>query len=344
MEITWNVNNPFDPEHKSKIQKKIPDRETTAQKKIEAFWEDALKGQNTDLQIVCQGKTFHAHASFLKGMPLVFQKANEGISKEVFEQMLKFAYFGSLANLNKTSHSDLLFEIHTLASNSKWNDLAQNAKDLINSKASPNPSDKSLKRIEVFWNDALAGKNTDVQIICQDKTYQAHTLFLKTVPYFQAMFETAEGDKVELLEISKEVFEQILHFAYFGSLVNLKEENKFDLLIEVFSQARRFMDDDLQKYLVKLIENQLIPPSNPDKKALALLHTGMKCENQELINYGIKLLKLLDSKTFYALIAGNFKLEAIDKLIVHAKSLKMQDIASNLDNISIVLKAHAKLI
>jgi hypothetical protein len=98
------------------------------------------------MKIICADSTIHAHQFFLKGIPF-FEVALETIAEnelqmketsgEAFLEVLKFAYLGSLIELNSEYYFDLLLHIFSLAHNYMYEDLQQHIIHLLGNQLPP---------------------------------------------------------------------------------------------------------------------------------------------------------------------------------------------------------------
>ena len=119
----------------------------------------------------------------------------------------------------------------------------------------------SKKLCEDFWQLFLDKDNSDVEIVCEDKTFNCHQLILSArSPVFRAMFKTdmveKRSQKVEIKELSSEVVAQMLNFIYTGS-TNLKIENTPELLFELLSAADQYQLELLKKVSEKKLTSTL---------------------------------------------------------------------------------------
>lgn len=202
--------------------------------------------------------------------------------------------------------------------------------------------DAARKKLERYWKDAEEGKTTDIQIRCDGKTFHAHKFFLLDVPFFKALLEDDKRVEVDLTEISKETFEQVLKFAYLGSLTELNSENNFDLLLDIFLAAHKYMEEALQQHVIDLIGMQLPTKINLEHKCKVLLQKGLCRQNDKLVLYALRLMNELPSLEFYAFIGG-YNLKEVNQLIELARPLAHTKIVSRLNKAAALLKKQTEL-
>ena len=91
-----------------------------------------------------------------------------------------------------------------------------------------NEEASTKKYMEDMGNVFHAGKYTDVTIVCQDREFPCHKAILTgRSSVFEAMFshnfKEAEENKVDVVDINADTFEEMLIFMYSGKVENLKK-------------------------------------------------------------------------------------------------------------------------
>lgn len=106
----------------------------------------------------------------------------------------------------------------------------------------------------------LNGEMADLEIIVEGQAFPCHRLILSAVsPYFRAMFNSgmieSHNGKVELPDVTKDVFEIIRTFIYTGNIEmdKINEENIFDIL----SASALFEINAMQEECEKVLGNQI---------------------------------------------------------------------------------------
>ncbi|CAC5375909.1 KLHL24_35 [Mytilus coruscus] len=108
----------------------------------------------------------------------------------------------------------------------------------------------------------LSGEMADLQVIVEGKSFPCHRLILSAVsPHFRAMFNSgmveSQNGRLELPDITKEVFEIIRTFIYTGNVEveKITEDNIVDLLQASALYELQTMQEECERVLGKEIGN-----------------------------------------------------------------------------------------
>lgn len=202
------------------------------------------------------------------------------------------------------------------------------------------------KKLEGFWNDAQEGKNTDLKIICEGTTFNAHSFFVNAIPFFQKMsvnnLKESLTKEITINESSADTIKHLLKFAYFGSLCELNHENNFNVLLDIFALAHRFSYDELQEHVIQLLGNQLPPSTELENRCKTLFQRGILYDSKDLIDYALRLTFYFEKKEFYTFMTSNFNIEEMRFLIENANPLVGGKVISRLEKIVTILSTYAK--
>ncbi|CAO1432572.1 unnamed protein product [Diamesa tonsa] len=199
---------------------------------------------HSDFTIIVASKEFKVHKSVMSARSTVFMKMFEtnmkeaadnkveiiDVDKDVFEQLLIFVYSGKIpVNLDLYA-MDLFvaadkYEIEDLKDLSEkhisLNVTMDNAMDVFNL-ANHYTCNYDLKKISLKF---IKDIHSDFTIIVASKEFKVHKSVMSAhSPVFMKMFESnmkeAKDNKVEIIEVDPNVFEQLLIYIYSGKIAD----------------------------------------------------------------------------------------------------------------------------
>lgn len=156
-------------------------------------------------------------------------------------------------------------------------------------------------KLKSFWEDALAGKNTDLTFQCQNQTFTVHSFFLKKIDYFKNMLnsgfkEAKEPQTIQIQDVSPKGFEQFLRYVYMGSLEDLASEDNTALLLDIFAIAHLYDEKRFQSHILELLHASLYRfQENINVKIGLIFNSAALYENKELTQIGFMFSEKIDN-------------------------------------------------
>ena len=123
-----------------------------------------------------------------------------------------------------------------------------------------------------------AGQFTDVTIDCQGKMFHCHKAILAgRSPVLEAMFSSnfkeGMGEKVEVVDVTPDIFEELLHFIYSGEVQYLNM-NKRERAAKLLVAAEKYYVPDLKHFCEENLCVNLTVDNVLDTLELADLHNA----------------------------------------------------------------------
>ena len=166
-------------------------------------------------------------------------------------------------------------------------------------------------------------KFTDVKLNLNEEIFNAHkTILAARSPVFEAMFENEMLEKTEglvtIVDISNEVFKEMLQYIYMGKEPNFKETDVLGLV----SAADKYQLDELKLMCERYLWNNLTTENVSDVLILADAHhtTELKAQAIKFINRHTKEVFATDSYKMLRKLHQHLVVDCYEALMTPANS------------------------
>ena len=120
---------------------------------------------------------------------------------------------------------------------------------------------------------------SDVQIQCEDQTFDAHQIILSArSPVFRAMFQAQMKEKdsgqVEILDLKAKVIPEMLKYIYNGSCCVNDKKPDLEMVSELLGAADKYQMDILKEMCENVLSGTLVVDNALQLFALADMHSA----------------------------------------------------------------------